>query len=120
MMANGVENSSSDNGGKQLLDKKKQQYAANGGQVEVMNLEKSIELERLTTTHDLAATKDDDVVGDQHGGSGAERRHGSLARDELEILRLVALDGLEDLFEDGPELKTEWTVECRHAIANPA
>ena len=116
---NGIEDTSSGDSGDQLLEEKEQKSATNGSQVEVVNLEEEVELEGFATAHDFSATKDDNVVGDEHSGSGAEGRHGSLALDKFEILRPVALDRSKDLFENGPELKTERTVERRQAIADP-
>lgn len=118
--ADGVEDTSSHESGKQLLDEKQQKYATDGGQVKVVDLEEAVELKGLTSTHDLSATQNNDVVGDQHGGSGAEGGHEGLSLNESEVLRLVALDGFEGLFKDGPQLKTERTVESGNAIADPA
>lgn len=67
-----------------------------------MNLEEAVELERLAATHELATAKDDDVVGDEHGDGCAEGGHWCFTLLETEVLRLVALEGDEDLFEDGP------------------
>lgn len=120
VVADGVEDTAADNGGKELLDKEDQKDAADGGQVKVVDLEEQAELEWLATTHELSTAEDDNVVGDQHGGRGAEGRHGRLACDKFEVLGFVALYALKDLFEDGPKLEAKGTVEGRNAIADPA
>lgn len=114
-----MENAVSDNLGQELLDEQNQEKTADDGQVEVVNLEEEVELERLATTHELSATKDDDVVGNEHGGRLLEGGHGGLSRDEAEVLGLVALDRGEGLLEDGPQLETEGTVKSGRAVANP-
>ena len=66
--ANCMEKATSRQGGDQLLEKQKQEYTANCSQVEVVNLENAIELERLSVPHQLPPAKDDDVVGDEGDG----------------------------------------------------
>lgn len=48
----------------ELLNKENQKDAADHGQVEVVDQEERLELERLTVAHQFATTKDDDVVDD--------------------------------------------------------
>jgi hypothetical protein len=114
-----VEDAVSDNLGQELLDEQNQEKTADQGQVEVVDLEEEAELEGLATTHELSATKDDDVVADEHGGRLLEGSHGGLSRDEAEVLGLVALDRGEGLFEDGPQLETEGTIKSGRAVADP-
>lgn len=114
-----MEDAVSDNLGQKLLNKQNQEKTADQRQVEVVDLEEEVELEGLTTAHELSATKDDDVVDDEHSGSLLEGSHGGLARDEAEVLGLVALDRGEGLFEDGPQLETKGTVKSGHAVADP-
>lgn len=100
--ANCVEDTVPDELRKQLLDKEGKQDSTDGSQVEVVDLERAIELERLAAAHQLSATEDDNVVNHEHGGSLAKCSHGGLSRGEAEVLRLVALDGDKGLFEDWP------------------
>lgn len=47
-----------------LLNEENQKDAADGGQVEIVDEEERLELERLAIAHQLATTKDDHVVDD--------------------------------------------------------
>lgn len=80
-----------------------------------MDLEQPVELQRLPIAHQLAPAEDDDVVGDEDGGRSREGRERRLARHEAEVLRLVALDCLEDALEERPELQAEWSIEGGNA-----
>ena len=88
--------------GQQLLNKEGQQRPADDGEEVVVDNKQGFELERRKVLHDLAATKDDSVIGDQHGGSLIEGGHGSDTLDELELAGGIAHDELEGLVEDGP------------------
>ena len=100
--ANGIEYAVSDNRWDQLLGKERQENAADDGQVEIVNLEQPIQLHRRSIAHQLASTKDYDVVGYQDDGSLWECRHWRLALDEAKVLRLVAFGGFERFLEEGP------------------
>lgn len=103
----------------QLLQEQHQQNSADGRQVEVVDLEQAIELQRGVVLHDLAASEYKDVVRDEHDGAGLQGRQGCLALVEAEVLRLVALDRLEGLFENRPQLNTERPIEGRRADLDP-
>ncbi len=100
--ANGIEYTVSDNSRDQLLGKERQENAADDGQVEIVNLEQPIQLQRRSIAHQLASTKNYDVVGYQDDGCLWECRHWRDAFDEAKVLRLVAFGGFEGLLEDGP------------------
>lgn len=117
--ADSVEDAVSDELGQKLLDEQKQEKTTDQGQVEVVDLEEEVELEGLATTHELSATKDDDVVANEHGGRLLEGSHRGLSGDKAEVLGLVALDRNEGLLKDGPQLETEGTVKSGHAVADP-
>ena len=119
MVANGVEETVTNDRGNQLLSKERQEYAADGSKVEVVDLEQEVELEWLTATHQLATAEDDDVVCDEEGRAALECRERSLARHEAEILRLVASNRLESLLEDRPQRDTEGAIQRRDAHLKP-
>lgn len=119
MVADGKEETVTGDRGDQLLSEECQKYAADGGKVEVVDLEQEVELEWLTSSHQLATTEDDDVVCDEEGRARLERRERGFALHEAEVLRLVANDGLESLLEDGPQRDTEGAVQRRNADLKP-
>lgn len=97
----------------QLLNEENQKDTANSGKVEVVDEEKRLELEGLTVMHQLATTKDDDVVDDDKDGGRLEGRHGRLERHELEVVGGIANNELKGLVEDGPQMDAKWTVDRR-------
>lgn len=102
MVANGVEDTVADNGGQELLNKQGQEDGADGGQEEVVDHEQGVQLEGGEVLHDLTATEDDDVVGNQHGRGLFEGGHRGHALDEVELASRVAHDQLVGLVKDGP------------------
>ena len=119
MVADGVEETVTGDRGDQLLSEEREKYAADGGKVEVVNLEQEVELEGLTSAHQLATAENDDVVCDEEGRAALECRERSLALHEAEILGLVSRDRLESLLEDRPQLDTEGAVQRRDANLKP-
>lgn len=111
VVADGVEDAVTDQSGQQLLNEESQEHTTDRGQVEVVDHEQEVELERRAIAHDFPAAKDDDVVGDEHRGGGLEGGHGRDALLELEFFRGIAHDGLVAGVEDGPEVDAERTVE---------
>lgn len=67
-----------------------------------MNHEQSVQLHGRAAAHELATTKDDDIVRYQGYGGSLEGRHGRLVDDESEVICRVAHDRGEDGVEDGP------------------
>ena len=86
----------------QLLDEKSQQSTADNGQVEVVDHEQGVELERGTALHDLSASEDNDIVGDEHDRSLLDGGHGGHTTSELEFIRRISYHILKSLVEDGP------------------
>ena len=117
--ADGVENTVSDKFWQKLLNEEEQKDTADDGQVKVVDLEEKAELEGLATAHEFSAAEDDDVVGDEHGDGLLEGSHWRLARNEAEVAGVVAFEGDESSLKDGPQLKTEGTVERGNAILDP-
>lgn len=99
--------------GQQLLNEENEEHAADGSEVEVVDEEKALELERLAVPHQRATTKDDDVVQDDEDARLLERRHGRDASLEAEVVGRVAHDGCPRLVEDGPQRDAERPVEGR-------
>jgi hypothetical protein len=85
-----------------LLSKQHQQRAADGGQAEIMSHEQPIELQRLAVPHEFPPAEYHHEVDDNHGHGLRERRHGRLARHELEFRGRVPRDGGEELVEVVP------------------
>lgn len=102
VVADGMEDTIVVKLGNQLLNEEDQEDAADGGQVEVVDEEERLELEGLPVAHQLAATKDDDVVDDDEDGGRLERRHWGLKGNELEFLGRESNNGLPGLAENGP------------------
>lgn len=113
MVADGVEDTVTDNGGQKLLNVQSQEDGTDGGQDEVVDEEQALELEGLAVAHQLATTEDDAVVDDDEDGSRLEGRHGRLERDELELFGRVAHAGGPCLVENGPEVNAEGAIERR-------
>lgn len=111
MVTDGEEDAVSPDGGQQLLNEEDQQDGADGGQEEVVEHERGVELEWRILLHDLAATEDDNIVGDEHDHSGLEGGKRSLPFHELELAGGIAEDGLEGLVEDGPQVNAEGAIQ---------
>lgn len=102
VVTNSVEDTVSPDRGQQLFNEQRQQSSADQGQVEVVDHEQCVELERRTALHDFATSEDNDIVGNEHDTGRLDGREGGLAADELELARGIAHDILERLVEDGP------------------
>ena len=102
VVADGIEDSIAHDSRDQLLEEEQEQGARDDGQVKVVDLEGAIELKSRATTHDLTAAKDDDAVQDQGDCHDGMSGHWCAPGHEAELLGLVAHDGLETSFEDGP------------------
>lgn len=113
MVADGVEDAVARNGGQKLLNVQSQQDGADSSEDEVVDQEQTLELERLTTTHQLATAEDDGVVDDDEDGGGLEGGHGRLEGDETKVLGRVADTSSPCLIEDGPQVNAEGTIERR-------
>lgn len=102
MGTDGVEDTVVVNLRDELLSKEQQEHARDQGQVEVMDLEWAVQLERWAVAHKLASSEDNSVVCNQHNRSGLQGRHWSGAWLELEVLWVVAHNGREGLVKDRP------------------
>jgi hypothetical protein len=119
MAADGMENTVPRQFWNQLFKEQHQQYPADGCEIEVVNLEESVELVRRAVLHELAATEDDDVVRHKHNRALCQRRHGRLARYEAEILWSVSFDHSKGLLKDGPKRDAKWPVQGGKANLEP-
>ena len=113
MVANGVKNTTTDNGRDELLKEEHKKSARDESQVEVVDEKERLELERLTVAHQLATTKNDSIVDDNEDRSRLEGRHGRLERNELEFINRVADDSSPCLVEDGPQVDAERAIDRR-------
>lgn len=111
MVANGVENTTTDNGRDELLKEEHKESTRDEGEVEVVDKEERLELEGLAVAHQLATTKDDGIVDDDEDGCRLEGRHGRLERNELEFIDGVADDSGPCLVEDRPQVDAERAID---------
>ena len=86
----------------QLFDEKSQQSTTDDGQVEIVDHEQCIQLERGAALHDLSASENDNIVGDEHDRSLLDGGHGGHTSGELELARRVSHHIFKTLVEDGP------------------
>lgn len=100
--ADGVEKSIVVDRGNKLLNEESQEDSADGSKVEVVDHERTVELEGWTVTHQFPSTEDDNVVGHNHEPRLLQRGHWGNVRLEVEILGMVALHSREDLVEVRP------------------
>lgn len=110
-VANRVEDAVPDQGGQKLLNEESQKTTADDGEVQVVDLERAVQLEGGAAPHELATTQNDSVVRNEREDSLFVRRHERLAGDETELLGRVAKHLLPRGGEDGPESDTEGTVK---------
>ena len=128
MVANSVEDTVSPDSRDQLFDEKSQQDRADGREIEVVHHKQGVQLERLEPLHNLAATEDEDVIGDEHHSGLIEGGHRGDALDELELAGRVSDNILKGLVEDGPQMNAKGTIyswtgdvlekvgHCEHAV----
>lgn len=102
IIANRVEDATSNNGRQQLLDEEGQEDGRDGSQVEVVNEEKCLELEGRAVAHKLATSKDDGVVNSNEKSCLLQGGHGRLPGDKPEVANRVASEEGPDLVKDGP------------------
>ena len=112
-VADGVENTVPDERREQLLNEESQKTTADDGQVQVVDLERTVQAEGCAVPHDLAAAQNDDVVCNERNDRLFVCRHESAAGRELELLSRVAKHLLPCGGENGPECDAEGTVESR-------
>ena len=113
-IANRMEQTVTNNSRQNLLNEQSKQNGADGSEVEVVDQEKSAQLEGLAVAHHLAAAEDDKIVEGNEDASLLKGRQRCLARNEAEVISRIASDLLEDLVEDGPEMNAKGAVNGRH------
>jgi hypothetical protein len=113
VVANGVEDAVAHEGGQKLLDEQSQKDGADSSEKEVVDHEEGVELESGQLLHDLTATEDNHVVGNQQGGGLLEGGKRSDALGELELAGGVTHDHVEGLIEQRPQVDAERTVQGR-------
>ena len=113
-IADGVEKTVPDQSGEKLLNEESQKTTADDGQVQVVDLERTVQAEGRAAPHEFTTTQNDDVVCNERHDRLFVRRHDGVAGHELELLGRVAKHLLPRGGEDGPEGDAKWTVESRH------
>jgi hypothetical protein len=110
-IADSMEDTATDNGGKKLLNEESQESTADQSQVEIVNEEETLELEGLTVAHPFATTEDDGVVDNNEDRCRLESGHGGLERHKLEVIGGVANNSSECLVKDGPQVNAKRPVD---------
>lgn len=101
-IADGVEDTTTDDSAEELLNEESQEDTADEGQIEVVDQEEALELEGLAVAHQFPTAKDDEVVEDDKDACLLEGGHGSNSGLEPEVIGRVSHDASEDLVEYGP------------------
>lgn len=102
VMTDGMEDATSNNGREQLFNEEGQEDRRNGRQVEVVDQEKSLELEGLAVAHELSTAENDSVVDQNEYARLFQCRHGRDTWHELELIRRIPGERSPCLVEDGP------------------
>ena len=112
-IADGVEKTVPDQGGEKLLNEESQKTTADNGQVQVVDLEGTVQAEGRAAPHELTTTQNDDVVRNERNDRLFVCGHQDLSLLEPELLGRVAKHLLPCGGEDGPEGDAKGTVESR-------
>lgn len=110
-IADSMEDATTDNGWKKLLNEESQESTADQSQVEVVDEEETLKLEGLTVAHPFATTEDDGIVDNDEDRCRLESGHGSLERHKLEVIGGVADNSSERLVKDGPQVNAKGPVD---------
>lgn len=102
MIANGVEDTVAHKSGQELLNKQSQQDSTDSSQEEVVNHEESVQLESGHLLHDLTATENDHIVGDQDSGGLLKGGERSDTLSEFELAGGVSHNHLIGLIKERP------------------
>lgn len=102
VVTDSIEDTMSPDSREKLLNEESQESAADQGEVKVVDHEKRVELEGRSVLHELTATKDDDIVGNERNGGFLESRHGRHAFFKAKLAGRIAHHQLEGLVEDRP------------------
>ena len=112
-IADGVEKTVPDQGGEKLLNEESQKTTADNGQVQVVDLEGTVQAEGRAAPHELTTTQNDDVVRNERNDRLFVCGHQDFSLLEPELLGRVAKHLLPCGGEDGPEGDAKGTVESR-------
>jgi hypothetical protein len=110
-----VEDAVPDQGREKLLNEESQKTTTDDCQVQVVDLERTVQAESRTAPHELTTAQNDGVVYNERNDRLFVCRHESAAGHEAELLGRVAKHLLPCGGEDGPESDAEGTVESRKA-----
>lgn len=112
VVADGVEDTLSDNDGEELLNEEEEEHTGQKGEEDVVDLEEPVESDGRQVSHHLSAAKDDNVVhndGNDHGRGRGKGDVGVISH-ENERGRGPAEKLLPGLVKDGPEVDTKGSV----------
>ena len=73
----------------------------------------------LLAAHDLAATEDENIIGNEESGASRKSAEKRLAGLEAEIFGVEAHDSVKGFREDGPKGEAEGAVEGWEANFEP-
>lgn len=110
-VADGIEDTFTDNGGEKLLNEECQKDTADDCQVKVVDQEESPQLERFPLAHQLSPAEDDGIVDDDEDACLLERGHWSDAWLESKVVGGIAHYILEGLVEVRPQFDAKRAVE---------
>lgn len=110
-VADGIEKTVINQNGDELLNKQQQKEQRQEGQKQVVELKQKSQLLGGTLSHNLATTKDDNIVDDNGGKDGGGGREGqALALGELKSLGVPTSALLRDIRENVPQVKAKRAV----------
>ena len=108
----GVEESVAGEDGDQVLDEEEKERARGDGEEEVVEDEGVLELEGILGLHDLAASKDDDKVGESPHDDFLVSRQGGNTLGEAERVDALASDELVALAEEVIEFDAKGLINA--------
>ena len=101
MVADSMENASFSDCRQDLLNKECQENSTDGSEIEIMDEEEPLQLERLSVAHEFSPAQNHRIIRKNKDGGFLQRGHGRLPSDKVEIIGRVADDSFEDLVEVG-------------------
>jgi len=78
------------NSGNELLKEENQQDPTDGGEIQIVNQEERIQLQRWSISHPFSATQNDKIVDEEHGSGLLQCRKRRLTWRELKVVSMVA------------------------------
>ena len=101
-VADGMEDTVTDDSWQQLLNVKRQQDGAHSRKDEIVDQEQGLELVWVAIAHPFSTSEDDRVIADNEDAGLLQSRHRGLAGNESELGGRIAHGGRPGLVKDGP------------------